>query len=116
MRKIDADKLRKNMEFICMGILAGTESYDAPLTEIDNAPTIIEESFETKSDYLDKVHKARKKKEAEKLKEAIQLTECISIDYEDADEEEIAQIDDALDIIFRVAREKLKELKKEAEE
>ena len=51
-----------------------------------------------------------------KLKEAIQLTECISIDYEDADEEEIAQIDDALDIIFRVAREKLKELKKEAED
>lgn len=67
-------------------------------------------------DYLDKVHKARKRKEAEKLKEAIQLTECISIDYEDADEEEIKKIDDALDVIFGCARERLKELKKEAED
>lgn len=40
MRSIDADALRKNMEFICMGIMAGTESYNAPLTEIDNAPSI----------------------------------------------------------------------------
>ena len=53
--------------------------------------------------------------DVKKLEEAIKITECISIDYEDADEEEIAQIDDALDLIFRVAREKLKELKKEAE-
>jgi len=40
MRTIDADLLRKNMEFICMGIMAGTEPYNAPLTEIDNAPTV----------------------------------------------------------------------------
>lgn len=40
MRLIDADLLRKNMEFICMGIMAGTEPYNAPLTEIDNAPTV----------------------------------------------------------------------------
>jgi len=40
MRNIDADELRKNMEFICMGIMAGTEPYNAPLTEIDNAPTV----------------------------------------------------------------------------
>ena len=39
MRLIDADALRKNMELICMGIMAGTEPYNAPLTEIDNAPT-----------------------------------------------------------------------------
>lgn len=40
MRLIDANALRKNMEFICMGIMAGTEPYNAPLTEIDNAPTV----------------------------------------------------------------------------
>ena len=40
MRLIDADLLRKNMEFVCMGIMAGTEPYNAPLTEIDNAPTV----------------------------------------------------------------------------
>lgn len=40
MRLVDAEALRKNMEFICMGIMAGTESYNAPLTEIDNAPTL----------------------------------------------------------------------------
>ena len=40
MRLIDADALKKNMEFVCMGIMAGTESYKAPLKEIDNAPTI----------------------------------------------------------------------------
>lgn len=40
MRLGDLDALRKNMEFICMGIMAGTEPYNAPLTEIDNAPTI----------------------------------------------------------------------------
>lgn len=39
MRLIDAEALRKNMEFICTGIMAGTESYNAPLTEIDNAPS-----------------------------------------------------------------------------
>jgi len=39
-RPIDADLLRKNMEFICMGIMAGIDTYDAPLTEIDNAPTV----------------------------------------------------------------------------
>lgn len=40
MRLGDLDALRKNMEFICMGIMAGTEPYNAPLTEIDNAPTV----------------------------------------------------------------------------
>ena len=40
VRLIDANALRKNMEFICMGIMAGTEPYNAPLTEIDNAPTV----------------------------------------------------------------------------
>ena len=40
MRLGDLDALRKNMEFVCMGIMAGTESYNAPLTEIDNAPTV----------------------------------------------------------------------------
>ena len=40
MRLIDADLLRKNMEFVCMGIMAGTEPYNAPLTEIDNAPAV----------------------------------------------------------------------------
>ena len=39
---ISRSRLRKNMEFVCMGIMAGTEPYNAPLTEIDNAPTIIE--------------------------------------------------------------------------
>ena len=37
---ISREALRKNMEFICMGIMAGTEPYNAPLTEIDNAPTV----------------------------------------------------------------------------
>ena len=40
MRLIDADALRKNMESVCMGIMAGTDSYNAPLKEIDNAPDI----------------------------------------------------------------------------
>lgn len=42
MRLIDADALRENMKFVCMGVMAGTEPYVAPLTEIDNAPTIEE--------------------------------------------------------------------------
>lgn len=42
MRRIDADALKKNMEFICMSIMAGTDPYNAPLTEIDNAPTVEE--------------------------------------------------------------------------
>lgn len=40
MRAIDADALRKNMKFICMGVMAGTENFNAPLLEIDNTPTI----------------------------------------------------------------------------
>lgn len=40
MRLGDLDALRKNMEFVCMGIMAGTEPYNAPLTIIDNAPTV----------------------------------------------------------------------------
>ena len=46
MRLGDLDALRKNMEFVCMGIMAGTEPYNAPLTEIDNAPTVEERSYE----------------------------------------------------------------------
>lgn len=42
MRLIDADPLRENMKSVCMGIMAGTEPYSAPLAEIDNAPTIEE--------------------------------------------------------------------------
>ena len=42
MRLIDAEALKRNMEFVCMGIMAGTEDYNAPLTEIDNAPTVEE--------------------------------------------------------------------------
>ena len=42
MRLIDADELKRNMEFVCMGIMAGTEDYNAPLTEIDNAPTVFD--------------------------------------------------------------------------
>lgn len=42
MRLIDADALRENMKFVCMGVMSGTEPYAAPLTEIDNAPTIEE--------------------------------------------------------------------------
>lgn len=45
MRLIDADALKKNMEFVCMGIMAGTESYKAPLKEIDNAPTIDQQKW-----------------------------------------------------------------------
>lgn len=40
MRLIDADLLKKQMESVCMGIMAGTDSYDAPLKTIDDAPTI----------------------------------------------------------------------------
>ncbi len=50
MRLGDLDALRKNMEFICMGIMAGTEPYNAPLTEIDNAPTV----YLTKNQAYDK--------------------------------------------------------------
>ena len=45
---ISRSRLRKNMEFICMGIMAGTEPYNAPLTEIDNAPTV-EPCYQTAS-------------------------------------------------------------------
>lgn len=40
MRLIDADLLKEQMESVCMGIMAGTDSYDAPLKTIDDAPTI----------------------------------------------------------------------------
>lgn len=40
MRPIDADLLKEQMESVCMGIMAGTDSYDAPLKTIDDAPTI----------------------------------------------------------------------------
>ena len=43
MRLIDADALRKNMKFVCMGVMAGTENFNAPLCEIDNAPTVTPE-------------------------------------------------------------------------
>lgn len=40
MRLIDADLLKEQMESVCMGIMAGTDSYIAPLKTIDDAPTI----------------------------------------------------------------------------
>ena len=40
MRLIDADLLKGQMESVCMGIMAGTDSYGAPLKTIDNAPTV----------------------------------------------------------------------------
>lgn len=40
MRLIDADLLKEQMESVCMGIMAGTDSYDVPLKTIDNAPTV----------------------------------------------------------------------------
>lgn len=40
MRLTDADLLKEQMESVCMGIMAGTESYNAPLKTIDDAPTV----------------------------------------------------------------------------
>ena len=40
MRQIDADLLKEQMESVCMGIMAGTDSYNAPLKTIDDAPTV----------------------------------------------------------------------------
>lgn len=40
MRLVDADLLKEQMESVCMGIMAGTESYNAPLKTIDDAPTV----------------------------------------------------------------------------
>lgn len=37
---ISRSRLRKNMEFVCMSVMAGTDPYNAPLIEIDNAPTV----------------------------------------------------------------------------
>lgn len=42
---ISREALRKNMEFICMGIMAGTEPYNAPLTEIDNAESVTSQAL-----------------------------------------------------------------------
>ena len=55
MRLIDADTLKKKMEFTCMGIMAGTDSYDAPLKEIDNAPTIEPQKWVSCSERLPEV-------------------------------------------------------------
>ena len=38
---IDRDALKEPMESVCMGIMAGTDSYNAPLKTIDDAPVII---------------------------------------------------------------------------
>ena len=38
-RYIDADRLKRQMEFVCMGIMSGTDPYNAPLNTIDEAPT-----------------------------------------------------------------------------
>lgn len=40
MRLTDADLLKEQMESVCMGIMAGTEPYNAPLKTIDDAPTV----------------------------------------------------------------------------
>ena len=41
-RLIDADLLKHNMKFVCMGVMAGSDTFDEPLNEIDRAETIIE--------------------------------------------------------------------------
>lgn len=41
-RLIDADLLKYNMKFVCMGVMAGSDTFDEPLNEIDRAETIIE--------------------------------------------------------------------------
>lgn len=38
-RYIDANLLKEQMESVCMGIMSGTDTYNAPLNTIDNAPT-----------------------------------------------------------------------------
>lgn len=38
-RYIDANLLKEQMESVCMGIMAGTDPYNAPLKTIDDAPT-----------------------------------------------------------------------------
>lgn len=38
-RYIDADALKEQMKSVCMGIMSGTDSYNAPLKTIDDAPT-----------------------------------------------------------------------------
>lgn len=40
MRLTDADLLKEQMKSVCMGIMAGTEPYNAPLKTIDDAPTV----------------------------------------------------------------------------
>lgn len=49
------------------------------------------------------------------LEDALKIAECIDVDYGNKTKEEIKEIDDSLDIIFSIAREKLKELSKAPE-
>lgn len=81
-RLIDADLLRKNMEFICMSIMAGTDPYNAPLTEIDNAPTVFFD-WEKSDVYLDCVKRIRSlEKENEELRQFLKKLKSKEADDE----------------------------------
>ncbi|WP_407461649.1 hypothetical protein [Methanobrevibacter sp.] len=43
------------------------------------------------------------------IKDAIKIAECVEVDYSGMTEEEIEQMDNALDVIFKCARDKAKE-------
>lgn len=43
------------------------------------------------------------------IKDAIRIAECVAVDYSGMTEDEVKEMDEALDLIFRCAREKAKE-------
>lgn len=43
------------------------------------------------------------------IKDAIRIAECVEIDYSGMTENEVKEMDEALDVIFSCAREKAKE-------
>ena len=43
---IDRDELKEQMASVCIGIMAGTDPYNAPLKTIDDAPVVIPEERE----------------------------------------------------------------------
>ena len=45
---IDRDALRESMHGACMGVMAGSDSYDAPLKTLDSATVVIEADREVK--------------------------------------------------------------------
>lgn len=44
-----------------------------------------------------------------RLRKAIRIAECVAVDYSGMTQDEINEMDDALDVIFRCARKKAKE-------